>query len=35
MEEREGELGKVVEWWKNDDEPIVKVEFMVIVAGKR
>lgn len=35
MERRDGELGFVVEWWKNDDEPIVKVEFMVVVAGER
>lgn len=36
MEERDGELGLEVEWWKNGDEPIVKVEFMVVVvAGER
>lgn len=31
------ELGLLMEWWTNDDEPIVKVEFMVVVviAGER
>lgn len=31
MEGRDGEMGLVLEW-KNDDEPIVIVEFMVVVV---
>lgn len=36
IESRDGELVLVMEWWKNDDEQIVKVEFMAaVVAGER